>query len=216
MNTQTHLLIAAALFAEPGEPKRNVAALAGAIVPDIAIYGLWVWSKIAGIPESVVWGELYWQQPWQTYTAAGNSLPLYALLLVAGLLLIRQPVPEAVGDAVSAQPFGERWRIRVARQTALTIFALSAMVHLAGDFPVHVDDAHAHLWPVSQWRFHSPVSYWNPDHYGTWFSVFEALLGIALAVILFRRFQAWWVRGLMILAIVAYVAVPAYFIFLFG
>lgn len=216
MNSQTHLLLAAALFAEPGQPKRNIAALAGAFVPDLAIYGLWAWSKLNGIPENTVWRELYWQQPWKTYTALGNSLPLYLAILVAGMLLLRQPQPGEFAVAKLQAPLGERWRTRIGRQTWLTIFALAALTHLAGDFPVHVADAHAHLWPLSDWRFYSPVSYWNPKYYGNWFALFEMALGIALAVILFRRFRAMWVRGLMVLAVVAYVAVPAYFILVLG
>lgn len=212
MNSQTHLLLAATLFAEPNQPKRNIAALAGAFVPDAAIYGLWVWSKLNGIPENIVWNELYWQQPWQTYTAFGNSLPLYVSILLVGAIVARQPQTAQPGIDLPTVTISERWRAFVRRQPIAVIFALAALTHLAGDFPVHVADAHAHLWPLSDWRFYSPVSYWDPAHYGGWFSLFEIALGITLAVILFRRFQAKWVRGLMLLAMVAYIAVPAYFI----
>ncbi|MEX0345498.1 MAG: hypothetical protein AB3N20_11285 [Rhizobiaceae bacterium] len=216
MNSQTHLLLAAALFAEPGQPKRNIAALGGAFVPDAAIYGLWLWSKIRGIPENVVWGELYWQQPWQTYTAFGNSLPLYSAILVAGVLTARFSLNAVPDIAHPTETANERWWQFVRRQPLIIIFALAALAHLACDFPVHVDDAHAHLWPLSDWRFYSPVSYWNPEHYGNWFALFEMALGIGLAVLLFRRFHAFWVRALMVLAIIAYVAVPAYFILIIG
>lgn len=214
MNTQTHLLVAAALFAGPGHPKRNVAAIAGAFVPDIAIYGLWLWSKLNAIPENTVWRELYWQQPWQTYTAFGNSLPLYLTILVASVAVAKAPAPRqrpAPGTGVT-----ERWWPFVDGQPAIAIFALAAVTHLAGDFPVHVADAHAHLWPISDWRFHSPVSYWDPAHYGNWFQALEIALGITLAVVLFRRFQALWIRALMVLAVAAYVAVPAYFMLVIG
>ena len=216
MNSQTHLLVAAWLFAEPGQPKRNIAALAGAFVPDAAIYGLWLWSKAKQIPEQTVWGELYWQQPWQTYTAFGNSAPLYAAILFAGVVTTRRVVPMAPEIRLPTQSMADRWRDFVQRQSVIVIFALAALTHLAGDFPVHVDDAHAHLWPLSDWRFFSPVSYWNPDHYGDWFLLFEIALGIGLAMILFRRFGALWVRAVMILAIVAYLAVPAYFVLIVG
>lgn len=216
MNSQTHLLLAAALFAEPNRPKRNIAALAGAFVPDAAIYGLWVWSKFNGIPENIVWGELYWQQPWQTYTAFGNSLPLYLSILFVGAIIAHQPKVARPNIASPTATVSQRWQAFVSRQPIVVIFALAALTHLAGDFPVHVADAHAHLWPLSDWRFYSPVSYWDPAHYGGWFSLFEIALGITLAVVLFRRFQAKWVRGLMLLAIAAYIAVPAYFILLLG
>lgn len=215
MNSQTHLLVAAVLFTEPGKPKRNTAALLGAFVPDAAIYGLWLWSKLNGIPETKVWGELYWQQPWQTYTAFGNSLPLYTTILIAGALMTGPRGTEITHITRSpAMTIGDHWREFIHRQPLIVVFALAALSHLAGDFPVHVADAHAHLWPLSDWRFRSPVSYWDPDHFGNVFSLIEISLGITLAVILFHRFHAHWVRGLMVLAMIAYVAVPAYFIFL--
>lgn len=214
MNSQTHLLVAAALFCRPAAPKINTAALLGAFVPDAAIYGLWIWSKFNGVPERKVWNELYWQQPWQTYTASGNSVFLYLIILMLGLTVFRPSQSLAAGLASSGTVSSDR-SARIAALSPVAIFALAALTHLAGDFPVHVEDAHAHFWPFSDWRFTSPVSYWNPDHYGGYFSAFEAILGIVLAVILFRRFRSWWVRLLCILAIVLYVAVPAYYILLF-
>ncbi|MEL6966809.1 MAG: hypothetical protein AAGM04_05450 [Pseudomonadota bacterium] len=198
MMSQTHVLLAAALFAKPGKTLRNTAVVAGAIVPDIAIFGLLGWSKVMGIPETRVWNELYWQEPWQTYTAAGNSLPLYLLIAVFGVLILRL-VPAAHRLGMVA-----------------LFFALAAITHVAGDLPVHVEDAHRHLWPLSDWKFISPVSYWNPEHHGRAFSVFEGLLGIALSIILFRRFKGWLTRVIIITLIVAYFAVPAYFIFMLG
>jgi hypothetical protein len=64
---------------------------------------------------------------------------------------------------------------------------------------------------LSGWRFRSPVSYWHPDHYGGLFGVVEIILGLVLAIILWRRFQVYWVRGLMALAILAYLGPPLYF-----
>ena len=99
---------------------------------------------------------------------------------------------------------------------ALALFALAALLHLACDLPVHADDAHRHFWPLTDWRFHSPVSYWNPAQGGDWFVFVEAALGIVAAVVLFRRFRALWVRALTVLAITAYVAVPLYFTLMLG
>ena len=167
MMSQTHILVASALMAKPGEKLRNTAVLLGAFIPDAAIYGLFVWSKIAGIDEKKVWDELYWQEPWQTYTAAGNSVFLYLAMLVISLIALRNaPVVHRIG-------------------IFLIFFSLAALTHLAGDFPVHHDDAHRHLWPVSDWKFISPVSYWDPNHNGRIFSILEVFLGIALSILLF-------------------------------
>ena len=196
--TQTHLLIAGALFAKPGEKLRNTAVIVGALVPDAAIYFLFLWSKVMAIPERKVWDELYWQEPWQSWTAAGNSIPIYMGLLVLGVVLLRTA--------------GSVWRIGL----FFAFLALAALVHIAGDLPVHVHDAHRHLWPLSDWKFISPISYWNPDHHGGIFSIFEVGLGLLLAVALFRRFTTIWVRAVLGLVIVAYLAVPIYFTFMLG
>ncbi|MDQ6971679.1 MAG: hypothetical protein Q9M30_03440 [Mariprofundaceae bacterium] len=39
-------------------------------------------------------------------------------------------------------------------------------LHSCFDFPLHHNDAHHHFYPLSMWQFHSPVSYWDPAHYG--------------------------------------------------
>ena len=198
MMSQTHILIASSLFTKPGQTARNCAVLLGAFVPDMAIYGLFLWSKMAGIPEATVWNELYWQEPWQTYTAAGNSIPIYGLILLLGVFALRQ--------VRSAHKIG----------LVLTFFALAALVHIAGDLPVHVKDAHRHFWPISDWKFISPVSYWDPDHHGRLFMLFEMLLGILMVAVLFRRFKNWFVRIPLVIILTAYVAVPLYFILQLG
>ena len=66
MNTQTHLLLAAALLCRRDAPWRNTAVIAGAFAPDLGVYGLWVWSKAAGVPEGDVWRTIYFAEPMQT------------------------------------------------------------------------------------------------------------------------------------------------------
>ena len=189
MNTQTHVLLAAALLSKPDAPARNTAVIAGALVPDLAIYTLFVWSKLAGIPERTVWSTLYYQPPWSDAVTIGNSAPLYLAVLLAALLI------------------GRYWRPAL----LAAVFAGAALIHLAADLPVHVDDAHAHFWPLTDWRFRSPVSYWHPDHYGGPFALFEIGFGIVLAVLLWRRFHAVWVRALLVAAILVYLGPPLYF-----
>jgi hypothetical protein len=132
---------------------------------------------------------------WQLAIDISNSLLLFIALL-------------GFGSAIT------KWNKENAKYGfLLIIFSIAAITHLAGDFFLHVDDAHAHFWPLSDWRYSSPFSYWNPDHHGRTISMFEAMLGISLSIVLFRRFGGMAVRGLLILAVAAYLAVPAYFIF---
>jgi len=216
MMTQTHFLVAAALLCRPERPARqNAAVLAGAFAPDAAIYALFVWSKIAGIPERLLWDEVYFAEPMTTFTAIGNSAPLYALIAILGIALVRPASVELAGPH-GATPAGFGRFLAPGHTNVALLFALAALTHLAGDLPVHVGDAHPHFWPLTDWRFVSPVSYWDPRHFGTQFSLLEAALGVLLSIIVFRRFRALWVRALTALLLVAYVAVPAYFIVVLG
>ena len=71
----------------------------------------------------------------------------------------------------------------------LTVFGLAALLHLLLDFPLHADDAHRHFWPVSDWRFQSPVSYWDPAFNG-WLGVtIETIVTLAATAILWMRFS---------------------------
>ncbi|MEN0088685.1 MAG: cobalamin biosynthesis protein CobQ [Pseudomonadota bacterium] len=191
MMTQTHVLLGAALFAKPGHKLRNAAAVAGGIIPDIAIFIMYGWERLKGTPAREIWDDVYFNSSfWKAATATGNSAPLYAAFLAIGFV-IRKRAP-ILGAAVM-------------------ILAAASLVHVFTDFLLHVDDAHAHLYPLSDWRFRSPVSYWDPNHYGNIWAPIELVFGLLLTVLLFRRFKTALVRiGLGALAL-AYIAVPIYF-----
>lgn len=194
MMTQTHLLLATCLFAKPGRTRRNTAVIASSLIPDLSIYILFAYASLTGIPGSTLWSHTYWTEPWQTLSAISNSIPLYLGFLVVALL---------VAAPKDARP---RW------QSLPALFCLAALVHLATDFAVHHDDAHIHFWPFSDWRFESPISYWDRDHYGGIVAIVEVILGLVLATLLFRRFKKIWVRILLGLAVMAYLAAPVFFI----
>lgn len=65
-------------------------------------------------------------------------------------------------------------------------FVLGCMVHTAIDIPTHVNDGPLLFFPFD-WhtRFHSPVSYYEPAHFGTQFAIFEITLDILLLGYLF-------------------------------
>jgi hypothetical protein len=195
MMTQTHLLIASGLFIRAGQPKRNMAVIAGALAPDVVIYVLFVYAVITGIPQSTLWNETYWAESWQAWVAVGNSAPLYGGLLLTSLL-------------VAAPKDGRaRW------ESLPALFALAALTHLAADLPLHNDDAHSHFWPVSDWRFQSPFSYWDRDHHAGVLAPLELLLGFGLLTLLFRRFKRRGTRILLSVAGIAYLALIVTFIF---
>lgn len=91
MNTPTHLLISSVLLARPGaapaDKRRNIAVIPGALVPDAAIFAMFIWTRLVqGASEQEVRSTLYWREPWQSLVAIGNSLPIYAALL--GLAMV--------------------------------------------------------------------------------------------------------------------------------
>lgn len=166
MNTPTHILIGAALFARRDRPAVTLAAFAGGLVPDLAMFAMYggaVW--ILGIPERTVFGSLYFSDTWQAVFAIDHSFFVWGGLVALGLAL-RRPV--------------------------LAAFAGAGLAHAAVDFVLHNDDARRQLWPVSDWVFRSPVSYWDPAYYGNIVAPVEAGLVLVLAVLLLRRLRRWW------------------------
>lgn len=188
MNTPTHLIVAAAILAQPGAKRRNLVVAAGALAPDLSIYIFFVWAQLfTDATMHQVWGELYWTEPWQTFGAISNSLPIALLLLGIGL-----------------------WR----RLPLFVVFAAALFVHAGLDFPLHADDAHRHFWPLSSWRFHSPVSYWDQGANGTIGGLIELLTLSAASFVLWRRFPSRWVRATVIGACLLSVATYTRFYFI--
>jgi len=114
-----------------------------------------------------IWREVYWTEPWQTLGAISNSVPLAVLLLLVA--------------------FWRKW-------TILSVFSSALLVHALLDFPVHADDAHRHFWPLTDWRFFSPVSYWDPAHHGGVGSFIDGSIFFISAIVLWLRFPVRWVR----------------------
>lgn len=195
MHTATHVLVAAALFARPGRENRarNVAAVAGGVLPDSIMFAMFAWAKVSRVPEYTIWRDWYFNPPWQTWIDYFHSIPVYLLVLICGWLVLRSAP-------------AHRWIGQV-----LVIFALAALSHVALDLPVHIGDAHAHFVPFSSWRFRSPVSYWNSAHYGDIVRPIETLAGIALCIFLWLRFENRLARGLVTLALISYAAPTLYF-----
>lgn len=172
-------------------PRAALAGAVGGFAPDVPMLAIVATLKFSGIPSSVIFGHMYWERWWQVTNAIGHSFLLWGSLLVLALIMTRR-------GASTLWPL-------------VLSFAAAALLHSCIDFLVHREDAHMHLWPLSDWKFVSPVSYWNPAHYGRVFAPFEMLLGIVMAVLLFRRYRSVIVRGLLAVAMFCYVAVPLYF-----
>jgi membrane-bound metal-dependent hydrolase YbcI (DUF457 family) len=181
MNTPSHMLIGAAVFARRLDTRVTVAAMLGGVIPDIPLILMVVWSLwIAQIPPGVVFGQMYFSEEWQRLFAIDHSFALWGGLFALG-----------------------QWRA----MPVLRAFAGAALLHAGIDFLVHHDDARRQLWPFSSYVFHSPVSYWDRAHFGGIVAPLEAMLDVICAVILVRRLTRLWQRVVVSLA-AAVVAVP--------
>ena len=209
MMTQTHVLIGLGLFGRPKEPARNVMAIAGGIVPDAAIYVLYAIEKSRGTPESIIWSDVYYSPFWQDAVAWGNSIPLWLCVLAIGIALAVKagfkpwPVESKSADSGLSQ--------RAFWPSLILVFAGSCLAHMACDFPLHVEDAHRHFFPLSSWRFRSLVSYWDPRHFGVQAAICEAILGIGISIWWWIRFKSIFARVGIALLVVGYLAIPAWF-----
>lgn len=168
MNTPAHAVVGLLAFG-PGARRRYAGALlAGSLLPDAPMLVFYAVERIGrGTSESLLWSEVYWHPAWQNAIDLFNGLPLIALGAGAALAL--------------------------RRRAALYFFAAMAL-HSVCDLAVHHDDAHRHFFPLSDWRFASPVSYWDPNHFGLWAGAFELLLWAGGSAWLLRRSEPPAVR----------------------
>ena len=193
MNTQTHLLLASALLTKRGEKARNTAIVAGALLPDVPVFALYGVASAMGYTSQDVFDDFYFREEMRNLMGFFNSFIVAAVIAVTGWL------------------FREKcwgW--------PMLFFAAAMTVHAATDLPVHVDDGHRHFWPFSKFVFNSPLSYWDRSHHGGLVSLVETAAGIICAIVVWRRFPVIWTRVLCASAIAAYIAVPAYWTWMFG
>ena len=163
MNTPAHAVLNALVLAREPQKGMLTPATIGAILPDVPMIVFYAYQRLlAGRSESQIWGQQYFDPSWQAFFDVLNSLPL---VLVGGLL---------------ARYVSLRW---------LWVLCTSMALHDISDFLVHHDDAHRHFFPFSDWRFQSPVSYWDPHHHGNIFLVAESIFTVGGVFIL-----TYWYR----------------------
>lgn len=168
MNTPAHVIFGLAAFGKPDAARVTAAALFGAILPDLSLYGMVGWHLLVlETPAEVVFDQLYFSDGWMRIFAVDNSFVLWGLALGLALWL------------------RSSWAI------ALTG---AALLHLALDFPFHAGDGRPQFWPLTMWIFDSPLSYWDGAYGGRIVGAVEMIACIALVAYIHRRFTEWWVR----------------------
>jgi hypothetical protein len=172
LNTPAHLIFGAVACGDPQKRAITAAAIFGALVPDLSLYLLAGWElQVKGTAPEVVFGQMYFSDAWQSVFRIDNSFVLWGIALVIGVMA--------------------KSRIAIALCGA-------ALLHLAFDFPLHNDDARAHFWPVTNWTFHSPVSYWDPAHHGRIVGFIEIAMVWGVCVYGWRKFHGRLMRGFIL------------------
>ncbi len=173
MNTPSHAILNLALLGKLAVPEANLIIIFGGILPDIPIFLFYGWAKfIAKLPEGEIWSQAYYHPVVQDIVALSHSIPLALLGLVIAYL------------------YG--WK-------SIQILCLSLILHSLFDLPVHNDDAHRHFFPFSDYRFISPLSYWDPKHYGRIVALFEMFFVFLGTLWSFSFVNSPIGKGLMIL-----------------
>ena len=192
MTTPAHAALSLIVL---GRSERNALPVAlGAVAPDVPMLVFYLWERLVrGVSEGRIWSERYFDPGWQVVFDIPSSIPLLGIALCILLVLIgrRSTAGRVAPAAMAAAP-------RLPALTASTLFVASMIIHALGDLPLHREDAHRHFLPFSDWRFTSPVSYWDPEHYGGYAAAGEVLLVLAVSVFLFRAYRGrgrWIVAG---------------------
>jgi hypothetical protein len=178
VQTPGHAVINLSLITAYGASDAAVPILLGAILPDVPISILYVREHyLHHVPDEVIWRDHYQRPFWQNLIHGMHSFPLSAAGLTISL---------ALGSSFGA------------------FFFASALLHALGDFPIHVEDAHRHFWPLSNYRFISPVSYWDLRYHAREVAAVELLCVSAACLWL-------WVRQISVPVHVALAAVMAWY-----
>ncbi len=173
MNTPAHVIFALAAFGKPNRTAVTTAAVVGALLPDMSLYLMaGVSLFVLNIPPEIVFGELYFSPTWQFIFGIDNSLIIWAGIFAGALW------------------WKSAWGVALAG---------SALLHIGLDLFLHHDDGRPHFWPVSDWVFASPLSYWDRNHYAGIIAPLEIGICFALCVWMWVRFVSLPMRALILI-----------------
>ena len=155
MQTPSHLAFSLFVWRKAPNWPRTLAVVLGALLPDLAMFVFYGYHKLIGSAESDIWGSYYFFDHWQLVFDLFNSIPIFLAI--------------AVYCYVKKHPI-------------VFLVAASALVHVLLDLPLHNDDAHRHFLPFTNWQFISPVSYWDPRHFGVYAMTTEMIMSVGACI----------------------------------
>lgn len=167
MNSNVHILWGGALFGKKGNPRISWSAVAGAIAPDLVMYILIAMALISGQTFTQIFSVSYFTPAWHIPINLTNSIWLYGPVLLWGF-----------------------WK----RQPATIAFSASAFLHLITDFFLHREDGHAYFYPLSDYIFISPLSYWEQAYFALEVSAVILVLSFVLFALVMVKHKNLWAR----------------------
>lgn len=163
MHTPGHVLLNLAMLGSV--LGHESAVIAGAILPDLPIVALYLRERARGTPPETIWSVCYQRKHWLAIIHGAHSVPL--AMIGVGLC----------------------W---LAHLPSLLAFFLSVLGHAFCDLPLHVHDAHRHFFPLSDYRFISPWSYWDVRYHGRSVALIEALLVFLCSLYIYWALAPRW------------------------
>lgn len=124
------------------------------------------------LPPRQIWSEAYYQLLWQGIISTFHSIPIALNGLIIAHFL--------------------NWKL-------IEVGFTSMVLHSLLDLPVHNNDAHRHFFPFSNYRFISPISYWDRKHYGGIMALVEISLVLVASIYFFTTMRSPISKGLLIL-----------------
>ena len=179
METYSHAFFTWAL-AKHGVKTGRAAGIAGAVgatLPDM--------PSIAGTAYYI--GMPFLREGWSSMDSEAVRDPIYVSgpFGATGVALHSAVPPLAILLLYVFLNLGSRDHRKI-----LLWFLLGWLGHAVADFFSHVDGARPLFWPLSDWEWSSPVSYYDPLYYGNeFFAISHALILLTMAALLVRRMR---------------------------
>ncbi len=179
MLTPGHAILNSVLLRKKEKNPPYLYIVWGAVAPDLSMLVFFLWNRfVAGYSARYIFEDLYFNSGWAGFIDVFHSFPLLgAVAIFCYLKKLRRSF----------------------------YFFLSMFVHSLFDFPLHNTDAHRHFFPFSNYKFRSPLSYWDPAHYGSIMAISECLLILVLSFYLWRKISSKTGRLMIFLADIFYV-----------
>ncbi len=156
-------------------PLRSRALLLGSVMPDVPLTAIAITTILTDLIQGNFADEetlSYTQQLFDTWFFQSSWVK-------TAHNLFHGPIPVLVYILIGyfAWKNGRKWG------ASIFWFGCACMLHTLIDIPLHYDDGPLLLFPFNfDFRYYSPVSYWDPARYGRQFTIFEHILVLGMLV----------------------------------